>query len=333
MPAHNFLIKLLLCFLSLLVVSCNNTEDPVGTPVVPVKPLTPRDSASWDGAQREYNAYGMRKIFAKGYSFVLGAREDQLATVKRNEYGTPGKIGSARCSLTYNYFMDTVELNGYWYNALTSLDNLPWHPETENLNAPISVNVGTALYLCNRRSQYYGLDTVYVYDSLSKTDSKFSYEIDLHNVRMNLNAKGFRLPFSSEWIYAYRGGYQTTYFWATDLFDRSVALEYGWIGYAYNDQTAAPSALLKPNPYGLYDLLGNQEELVHYVFDASVEDSTVVNPVILPSVEPKMLTAMGGDFTGRHGYTPFGAWEGERQAWGGIRMILQDEISDQWSVY
>jgi len=71
---------------------------------------------------------------------------------------------------------------------------------------------------------------------------------------------GLRLPSEAEWEYACRGGTRTRYFFGDDE-DRLG--EFAW----YDDNTweigrryFARVARKKPNPYGLYDILGNVSE-------------------------------------------------------------------------
>ena len=61
----------------------------------------------------------------------------------------------------------------------------------------------------------------------------------------------YRLPTEAEWEYACRAGTRTTYFWG-DKFDGKFA----WMRLT-SDETLQPAGKLKPNPWGLYDMIGN----------------------------------------------------------------------------
>jgi len=68
-----------------------------------------------------------------------------------------------------------------------------------------------------------------------------------------MTGQKFRLPTEAEWEYACRAGSTTKYFFGDDM---EGLEEYAW----YMDNSnyrSHPSGLKKPNPFGLYDILGN----------------------------------------------------------------------------
>jgi mono/diheme cytochrome c family protein len=68
--------------------------------------------------------------------------------------------------------------------------------------------------------------------------------------------KKYRLPTEAEWEYACRAGAETPYFWGASA---DQAKDYGW--FADNSQgTTQPVGKLKPNKFGLYDIVGNVAE-------------------------------------------------------------------------
>ena len=85
----------------------------------------------------------------------------------------------------------------------------------------------------------------------------------------HVTGKNYRLPTEAEWEYAARGGTTTAYYWGNDPKDACAYENVGdkSFGEKYNVGTVipctdgfadtAPVGSFKPNPFGLYDMLGN----------------------------------------------------------------------------
>jgi hypothetical protein len=113
------------------------------------------------------------------------------------------------------------------------------------------------------------LDAIRFCNKLSKLDSLLPvYTILDNSVVFDTSASGWRLPTEAEW----------EYFTALTINNENELLEYAWFT---KNSTLNPHSigLLKPNPFGLYDVLGNVWE---WCWDWYRDDyyfiSSIVNP-------------------------------------------------------
>jgi len=107
--------------------------------------------------------------------------------------------------------------------------------------------------------------------------------------------KKYRLPTEAEWEYAARAGAKAAYFFGESP---GKLKEYAWFE-ANSDQMTQEVARKKPNPWGLYDMLGNVREWVYdfYSPTAYAEDAKK-NPSVNPMgpTGGKVHVARGGDW-------------------------------------
>ncbi len=79
----------------------------------------------------------------------------------------------------------------------------------------------------------------------------------------------FILPSESQWEYACRAGTTTEYFWGSSKAD---AKNYGWFDMTARG-TSHEIASLAPNPWGLFDIVGNLWEWCDDVWHSDYEDA------------------------------------------------------------
>ncbi len=105
----------------------------------------------------------------------------------------------------------------------------------------------------------------------------------------------YRLPSEAEWEYASRAGSSMTYFFGDDVQELD---KYAWYAENSNGETQKVGQK-EPNPWGLYDILGNVQEWTadHYQPEAYKERSAAVveNPWVTDDeLYPKVLK--GGNY-------------------------------------
>jgi formylglycine-generating enzyme required for sulfatase activity len=172
------------------------------------------------------------------------------------------------------FYMDSTEVTQADYIAL--LHTEPWlkYGTTASSflgsgnNYPVwNINWYDAALYCNARSKRDGLDTVYIYDSISGIAGDSCI---LLNVKTDFDKNGYRLATEAEWEYAARSGTITDYYWGNyTKQDLITPTKYAW----YEIDIAHSVALKIPNSFGLYDMSGNVYELVNDYYDGNAYNS------------------------------------------------------------
>jgi len=107
---------------------------------------------------------------------------------------------------------------------------------------------------------------------------------------------GFRLPTEGEWEYACRGGTETLYYFGEAI---DMLPKYAWFTGNSRHQ-GHPVAQLRPNDFGLFDMLGNSMELtaVQYLGKYSVPAAEKMPKVIDDRTE-ELIVRAGTQVAGR----------------------------------
>jgi formylglycine-generating enzyme required for sulfatase activity len=141
--------------------------------------------------------------------------------------------------------------------------------------------------------------------------------------------KTYRLPTEAEWEWACRAGTTTPYFFGTD---EKQLDDYAW--YRPNsEETTQPVGKKKPNPWGLYDIIGNVAEwcLDHYDKDIYAKfpaDKPTLSPVLLPTDMRFSHVARGGSWADKPDKLRSAARRGSDKSW--IRQDPQRPQSIWW---
>ncbi len=84
-----------------------------------------------------------------------------------------------------------------------------------------------------------------------------AHDVDAYLAWLNRKAGStlYRLPSEAEWEFAARGGTSTSRWWGESVGENNANCH--GCGSRWDNSLIAPSASFGPNPYGLYDILGN----------------------------------------------------------------------------
>ena len=127
-------------------------------------------------------------------------------------------------------------------------------PPAESLQAAqIGVPWNVAIWFCNWLSEKEGIPRS---EWCYQPNADGEYRAGLVMVEDGLQKQGYRLPTHYEWEYVARAGTSTSRYFgnAPDLLS-----EYAWYD-GNSDTIARPVGLLKPTPWGAFDILGNASE-------------------------------------------------------------------------
>lgn len=169
------------------------------------------------------NAMGMRFVLIPGGTFTMGPPAEHAEVMKG-----PRRCGPHPVTLTKAFYMQTTEVTR---GQLARVKGVPWGWERTRLAEPADLP-----------ATYMTLPNANQYAALLANQCK--------------DGRTYRLPTEAEWERACRGGTDHDAYFGPDT---SRAAEYEVLAESEREDVA-PVASRRPNPFGLYDMLGNVSE-------------------------------------------------------------------------
>ncbi|MCB9497367.1 MAG: formylglycine-generating enzyme family protein [Fibrobacteria bacterium] len=160
-----------------------------------------------------------------------------------------------------NLWADTVHVSGAEWSAVTGFVHYG------DSSKPADINWYKAVRYCNARSLRDGLDPVY--DLVG--DSTLWWSDTTRN--------GWRLPTEAEWEYLARGGSSSAWWWGSDTSWDVVGSRAWWSGNSFGNSRR--DGLRLPNPFGLYDMVGNYWHWTDDFFALYTEDGSRPKPLLV----------------------------------------------------
>lgn len=191
-------------------------------------------------------------IHSKNQSFIIGMSSSDIVPGEPAQ-GFAYYMGKHKVSFTYDFYMDTTLVTQKSYNKI--MGNNPSYFKTGNLDLPVEqVNWFDAVLYCNEKSKLENLEPAYTYTSVTRNGN---HAVNIVDLKFDIKKNGYRLPTNAEYEYAERANTTGNYFFSSNGQNlTALGNPYAWSTFNSN-KTTHPVATKKPNPFGLYDIVGN----------------------------------------------------------------------------
>jgi formylglycine-generating enzyme required for sulfatase activity len=240
---------------------------------------------------------GMVPIAARDKSFMMGLNASE-APLQSNGMPWACYLGKHQVTFTYDYCMDANLVTQAEFSA-----RMGFNPSRHTGNGRLPVDSETwydAVLYCNAKSATDGRAQAYSHGAVTLTGMSAS---NIAGLTVDIKKNGYRLPTNAEYEYAERADTTGLYFFSATASANVTALGAVYAWYSVNSTgVSQPVGMLKPNPWGLYDIVGN---LFEWEYDW--EGPYVTTPEVDP-LGPATGTGCGGFDIGVQRMAKGGSW-------------------------
>jgi len=218
----------------------------------------------------------MRKIYARNIQWPAGISSDRMDGTET--YGTNILHRPHYVTLTYNYYIGIYEVTYSQYRnaACYSYNGKSYAPDKEiGIAEPTTGNVYNVIPADQKQAVFWPTAWLKPEDMRGHSPSSAYWPQHGHKVPATSGLGYFRkrtglnldLTTEAEWEYACRAGESKALYTGKRFSTPANVFELAWSSSNWNQDPACPSnqlhevGLLKPNAWGLYDMLGNGFEV------------------------------------------------------------------------
>jgi formylglycine-generating enzyme required for sulfatase activity len=202
---------------------------------------------------------GMVRIPAKGKTFTIGLDANE-APLQGDGKPWACYLGKHQVTFSYDYCVDANLVTQAEFSAAMGFN--PSKHQTGDLKLPVDAETWyDAVLYCDKKSLKDGLEPAYSHGAVTLNGKSAS---NIANVSVDIKKTGYRLPTNAEYEYAERADTVGLYFFSPTVTNNITELGAVYAWYTTNSKgVTQPVGMLKPNPWGLYDIIGNLFEWEH----------------------------------------------------------------------